>query len=460
MAHLVKTKISIISGSILVVVLISALQVNFWATPTIKRWDDKYPLTWIDFQGIPVPFSQWGATISSSVYLDYDSTLNRYVAYVGQNNMRSWTRFDDEYMLKHEQYHFNITELHARKLNRHLSKQKVLSLEQAEEKLKDIVRELDHNQYLYDIFTDHGLKRAKQNYWEFKIDSSLQEYSQNKGLVTDHLSGLSARFYKEPDFFSTQTDTRGIALRGYEMTGYEMLFVASSYKYIDGQGSSISDFCMTYSKTDTANQLTVSYIPAENQPYCEATKLNKDQSIRIWERFYQYGGDFYYASVEAPNESTGREYNIIKDRFFNSISFSETKEYWISKADSANQLLSFTKSATTKAEDEGEGYSVCVSIDADNIFFKPPFFDEKGDLYIAYDIVADSEDSVLYNIALINRANIFDWKVNAKEQLLVLPDSLLPKESFGLEFGYVLKKDSLKECFYLYKQSGTVNINK
>ena len=113
---------------------------------------------------------------------------------------------------------------------------------------------------------------------------------------------------------------------------------------------------------------------------------------------------------------------------------------------------------TTKAGDKGEAYAVCISSDADNIFFKAPFFDEQGNLYIAYDIVADAEDSVLYNIALINREDIFDWKVSPKEQLLILPDSLLPKNSFELEFGYVLKKDSLNKSFHLYKQTGKVNI--
>src|SRR5687768_9769572 len=120
MANFLKAKLAVSAFSVSIIILVALLDSNFNAPVTIKRWSK---LTWNDFQGFPRPFSGYGAVIGSQVYLEFDSASSKYVAYAGQNNLVSWTKEttkNSDYALNHEQYHFNITELHARLLNEYI----------------------------------------------------------------------------------------------------------------------------------------------------------------------------------------------------------------------------------------------------------------------------------------------------------------------------------------------------
>src|SRR5688572_26018608 len=118
MANHIKPKIALSVFSISIIALIPLLESNFNTPVTIKRWGR---LEWEDFQGLVPFFPSYDAHISCSVYLDYNAKDSSFYAYAGQNNVRSWVKLDDNvdrsYLLNHEQYHFNITELHARRMN-------------------------------------------------------------------------------------------------------------------------------------------------------------------------------------------------------------------------------------------------------------------------------------------------------------------------------------------------------
>ncbi|HZY82369.1 MAG TPA: hypothetical protein VFE50_22745, partial [Cyclobacteriaceae bacterium] len=119
MAGALKLKISISGVAIFVLTLLPLIENKFFAPVTIKRWSR---LTIDDFQGIPQPLSSFAAAISSSIYLEYDTAVGKYFAYAGQSNIRSWAKRREDgrynYLLDHEQCHFNITEYYARKLNK------------------------------------------------------------------------------------------------------------------------------------------------------------------------------------------------------------------------------------------------------------------------------------------------------------------------------------------------------
>ena len=458
MAHLVKPKIYILSISILAFILIIALQKSFFRTPTIKRWDAKEQLSWEDFKGIPVPFSKYGAVIQSEVYIEYDSLRNKYMAYAGQNNMLSWSMLKDDYALEHEQYHFNITELHARKLNKYFSEKKKISQEEAERKLNETNHDLYLHQRRYDFETDHSLKSTKQNYWVFKVDSSLQEYSLTKGITTDQLSGISAQFAKSPQFLSGK-NSNGLAYRGYGLDGYQMSFAFVSFKYSEITYENFEEYCKFFIHTDSSEVVENSFRQIDDFLIYDSNKINTSNTQEIWDRVYKYGDDLFLIRVEAPYDSINIEYEQIKNSFFKSISFSDTKDYWIKKANEDGDHLTFTHSGTKRSnEGGGDNYTSLCLLEAENIFLKPPFTDEAKNLYLAFDIVADSEDSVLNNIALINREEVFEWEVDSTEQFLVLPDSVLPNGAFELEFGYVLKKDSLNPCYQFYKKSEFIDL--
>ena len=152
----------------------------------LLRWSSGYKLTWQDFQGDPNPdspedmvcatrsllslrFAYKGKAFSSLVHCYFDRSL-------------SWRRgFPADQLLKHEQLHFDLTELFARKLRHELSNLKAVD--------SDIEAELDGTyqrinkaciarQQLYDTETNHGRNQAEQKRWEELIGNELRGLEQ------------------------------------------------------------------------------------------------------------------------------------------------------------------------------------------------------------------------------------------------------------------------------------------
>ena len=312
MAHLVRTKASILSFSVIGLILIVSLRASFYRTPIIKRWDAEEQLTWEDFKGIPIPFSKYGATINSQVYMEYDSLTEIFYAYAGQNNMLSWSKVNGEYGLKHEQYHFNVTELHARKLNNYFSQAKNVTLEEAEKKLSETNIKLGYFQKRFDRETEHSQKEAQQSYWEFKIDSSLQEYTHGKGILIDNLAELSAKFPKQARFVSG-VNKQKVTYRGYSMSGYWMDFVILSYQYTEVSEDDLVKYYAESFQEDTTKVMESSLGSGGFYSYYDVNKVNKALTHEIWDRIYSYGDKTYFTRVVAPYDSVDRGYEQIKD---------------------------------------------------------------------------------------------------------------------------------------------------
>jgi predicted secreted Zn-dependent protease len=91
---------------------------------------------------------------------------------------KSWGSLKTEYILAHEQAHFDITEIHARKLyealftyefNAATFKGDIATL------YNRIVKEKEDMQEAYDGQTDHSRKRGRQIEWLEKIDTLLAD---------------------------------------------------------------------------------------------------------------------------------------------------------------------------------------------------------------------------------------------------------------------------------------------
>ncbi|WP_439490625.1 hypothetical protein [Algoriphagus sp.] len=175
MSNFLKLKLTLIVGSISILILIPLFERNFNAPVTMHRWKQ---LDWDDFQGFVKPFTGWGAGISSNVFIEFDSIQEKFSAYAAMNNQSSWKRIevmDSKYTLNHEQYHFNITEYHARKLNQLIINKNLSNESEVNSELYALRSELRKMQVKYDKESDHSLKRAFQRMWEYKIDSMLNE---------------------------------------------------------------------------------------------------------------------------------------------------------------------------------------------------------------------------------------------------------------------------------------------
>lgn len=152
-----------------------------WHADEKLTWNDfkapsdiNHPYAAITYSGMSYGFS--AEVINGQVYIDY--TVNCF--FVAN---KSWVKkqyLGDLELLKHEQLHFDITELFTRKFRKELSTmsftEKVKSEIQAV--YKRITKEKVAMQELYDLETDHSKKKFAQNAWQLKIKNQLQELNE------------------------------------------------------------------------------------------------------------------------------------------------------------------------------------------------------------------------------------------------------------------------------------------
>ena len=90
-----------------------------------------------------------------------------------------------EYLLQHEQLHFDITELHARKLRKLLQDHQGMESRKfrekrlwhwVNEKHEEVYQEMVAMQDQYDKETDHSLISSRQKEWESRINKALDDH--------------------------------------------------------------------------------------------------------------------------------------------------------------------------------------------------------------------------------------------------------------------------------------------
>lgn len=160
------------------------------------HWDEKR-LGWTDFKSV----RSNGSSFKAQTYSGIRYTLREknggvfvdVVAYFVPEE--SWVVKGSEtpYLLRHEQLHFDITELYARKLRKEL--EPIQGTSSAEFRSNRLYRvagmahdrlydEMVAVQEAYDEETDHSLRRKAQEEWDRKINAWLAE-------LDDYRSGTS-----------------------------------------------------------------------------------------------------------------------------------------------------------------------------------------------------------------------------------------------------------------------------
>jgi hypothetical protein len=152
-------------------------------------WRADRPLQWADFQGTAEDVPIFGArTFTSLKYKlhDNDTSCNVTVLCVFLKKV-SWQQPQHAtiYKLKHEQIHFDISELFARKLRRaychyHYSRETVQ--EDVADIFVQICAEKTAFNKQYDEETCHSLNKDKQREWRSKVTAmldELKEYQRN-----------------------------------------------------------------------------------------------------------------------------------------------------------------------------------------------------------------------------------------------------------------------------------------
>jgi hypothetical protein len=150
-------------------------------------WSKDRSLTWADFKGGVVQTSKdQKATTCSQITMTPDNInkIRDSVKYIISAQMvknKSWKikASTTDYLLKHEQLHFDITELYIRILRKAISetlfKKKTFS-DQIENLYKKCIKSWEAEQKKYDKETNHSINELKQEEWNKKIAYDLETY--------------------------------------------------------------------------------------------------------------------------------------------------------------------------------------------------------------------------------------------------------------------------------------------
>ena len=161
------------------------------APAPVVPWSAARPLTLADFQGRPGPAERLAALTSADIRAGAackDFVFTGTVQATFDPNT-SWVRdakTATPALLRHEQLHFDLTEVYARLLRQKLvvfqAKADCLKLQPAFNNLtKGVYAEWGREQNRYDQETNHGLNAARQAYWEKQTQvrlAQLQAFAQ------------------------------------------------------------------------------------------------------------------------------------------------------------------------------------------------------------------------------------------------------------------------------------------
>jgi hypothetical protein len=149
-------------------------------------WSNHLRLTWDDFQCEPKRGTDAVASTSTSLGIAYQMQQGRLNYHITCNfsKVKSWGLMKTDYILAHEQGHFDITEIFARKLNEALMNyefNKRTFRKDINEIYQSIVRQKEEYQRMYDGESDHSRNRKSQYEWLERIQLLLDE--------TQHFAG-------------------------------------------------------------------------------------------------------------------------------------------------------------------------------------------------------------------------------------------------------------------------------
>lgn len=140
-------------------------------------------MTWDDFQGKINPQSSGIASTWSYMDLDIisyntDSAVIDLAAVFSKT--KSWVAYEEKTVLKHENGHFDITELWTRKLRKKITEMKFKPSD-FKSQLRKLYFEyddkMDKYQDKYDDETESSMDTDQQKAWEAKIQQKLEEHN-------------------------------------------------------------------------------------------------------------------------------------------------------------------------------------------------------------------------------------------------------------------------------------------
>lgn len=161
---------------------------SFGQQPKLETlsWNEQRLLTWDDFKDMPQPNTNAAALTASGISFGFSVNKTGQKITGFNTNVecvfypeKSWykPKLANNYILNHEQMHFNITELHARKFRKQISNtapnQALKS--QLNRLYETITKASVRMQRRYDSETNHSINKEKQQEWDIFITEELKK---------------------------------------------------------------------------------------------------------------------------------------------------------------------------------------------------------------------------------------------------------------------------------------------
>lgn len=149
-------------------------------SPDIIYWSEDHRLTWKDFEGQPRFDYESISALTSSGIVHYQGCQDGRIIYKVQayfEKKESWVKAEalTDHHLRHEQLHFDITELYARKLRKHLT-QRSFKCGEEQEFEAFVAASLESwqvEQQAFDVMTRHSMDKEAQKEWYYKVANEL-----------------------------------------------------------------------------------------------------------------------------------------------------------------------------------------------------------------------------------------------------------------------------------------------
>ncbi len=175
------------------VAIILLLFLSFFSSEEVSdkiEWNENQKLTWVDFRGPRTKGGSYVASTASGIsfsyshkevngVIDYDYTIKCHF-YPNE----SWydAKRATAYILKHEQTHFDISELHARLLRKRISEANFSNNVKTEIRALYDAAEVDRRvmQNRFDSESDHSKNKEMEYRWETFVEKQLKIYERFK----------------------------------------------------------------------------------------------------------------------------------------------------------------------------------------------------------------------------------------------------------------------------------------
>ena len=170
---MLREMIIIISVACLLPVTLTAGQ-----TDDFINWSASRKLQWHDYLAEPDNHSGAAASTSTQIGFEYHIRDNKpsYTVTCKFSKSKSWGRYKNDYILSHEQGHFDIAEIFTRKFVKAL-REYSFNINSYRNDLRkmytDAMKEKERFQQQYDRETDYSRIKEKQAEWLKKIKDAL-----------------------------------------------------------------------------------------------------------------------------------------------------------------------------------------------------------------------------------------------------------------------------------------------